>query len=619
VVRKIKDSTLLASLPNEDHAPALAARAMASGMASWHTRLRDTIRAQLSLFSITQTRDPIPLSNERLGALYYVGALACLAFALADPSCEEVTSYRTDYPISKCEQMLSTFSCHTADYDEVAGLGHSKAFNARNCLGGVAELLPIVGFHPPSSCRDIVEATFACQTADYNESIGLGLSRTFTSADCPSGDDAVAVVPVFDANVPAADCRTIVEPEFTCVTADRDVTVFPARGGAKNFTSADCPHDGIGTAAVFAAHDARVCGDLLEDIVTCATTRCSHVVLGVADDDGGGVDLAYGGTVGTASPHDTCEECLRYFQAIGGHASNRRRLRGCRENFGQCCGLEPSFWAPFHAEGDTLDGDAWDSTYNGVEFCPIGSNALRGTRCVAADSTACECPDPEFLTGKAVDRMSCSDVIGVADVASCASACGETFDATTEYWGALSFRKDQIVGAQFGAPRLEYAYTTCEGTHPNANVTFATCAGTRAVPVVFDQCKGTIEMPVAYEFCDGFVTVCPSTPVSVRLSQAMAYATTWMSLLSAVYAFLGQRVLDEEEAENARRRQGGGNEGGEEEDFELFGKGKPRGAVDEETGAFDADLGGVLPVVPSVLESEGELPQLPRLPPMNPR
>jgi len=41
--------------------------------------------------------------------------------------------------------------------------------------------------------------------------------------------------------------------------------------------------------------------------------------------------------------------------------------------------------------------------------------------------------------------------------------------------------------------------------------------------------------------------------------------------------------------------------------------------VDEETGAFDADLGGVLPVVPSVLESEGELPQLPRLPPMNPR
>ena len=370
---------------------------------------------------------------------------------------------------------------------------------------------------------------------------------------------------------------------------------------------------------MFAAHDARVCGDLLEDIVTCAATRCSHVVLGVADDDGGGVDLAYGGTVGTASPHDTCEECLRYFQAIGGHASNRRRLRGCRENFGQCCGLEPSFWAPFHAEGDTLDGDAWDSTYNGVEFCPIGSNALRGTRCVAADSTACECPDPEFLTGKAVDRMSCGDVIGVADVASCASACGETFDATTEYWGALSFRKDQIVGAQFGAPRLEYAYTTCEGTHPNANVTFATCAGTRAVPVVFDQCKGTIEMPVAYEFCDGFVTVCPSTPVSVRLSQAMAYATTWMSLLSAVYAFLGQRVLDEEEAENARRRQGGGNEGGEEEDFELFGKGKPRGAVDEETGAFDADLGGVLPVVPSVLESEGELPQLPRLPPMNPR
>ena len=238
---------------------------------------------------------------------------------------------------------------------------------------------------------------------------------------------------------------------------------------------------------------------------------------------------------------------------------NRRRLRGCRENFG-CCGLGPSFWAPFHAEGDTLDGDAWDSTYNGVEFCPIGSNALRGTRCVAADSKACECPDPEFLTGKAVDRMSCGDVIGVADVASCASACGETFDATTEYWGALSFR-DQIAGPSSGRGWNTRTRRARDAPERERDVRDVRRDARRQW---FSISARGQSRPVAYEFCDGFVTV-PFHPVSVRLSQATAYATTWMSLLSAVYAFLGQRVLDEGSGERATTTRGG-NEGGEEED-----------------------------------------------------
>ena len=74
-------------------------------------------------------------------------------------------------------------------------------------------------------------------------------------------------------------------------------------------------------------------------------------------------------------------------------------------------------------------------------------------------------------------------------------------------------------------------------------MTFTACSGTRDVPVTFASCEGTVDTPVSYSVCDGFVSICPETPTSVRFSQAMAYAATWMSALAFVYNFLGQREL----------------------------------------------------------------------------
>ena len=130
--------------------------------------------------------------------------------------------------------------------------------------------------------------------------------------------------------------------------------------------------------------------------------------------------------------------------------------------------------------------------------------------------------------------------------------------------------------------KVEFTYQECLGTHPEANVTFATCRGTkrvqvewascdatalvptafdtcngtRSVPIEFETCYGTRDMsvqfatcegtqdlPVSYELCDGFVVVCPQTPTSVRFSQAMAYASTWMGALAGAYAFLSNRAM----------------------------------------------------------------------------
>ena len=41
--------------------------------------------------------------------------------------------------------------------------------------------------------------------------------------------------------------------------------------------------------------------------------------------------------------------------------------------------------------------------------------------------------------------------------------------------------------------------------------------------------------------CDGFTNVCISTPISVRMSQALAYSTSLMGLLALIYNFQCKR------------------------------------------------------------------------------
>ena len=123
-------------------------------------------------------------------------------------------------------------------------------------------------------------------------------------------------------------------------------------------------------------------------------------------------------------------------------------------------------------------------------------------------------------------------------------------------------------------------------------MTFAGCSGTRDVSVTFASCEGTADTPVAYSVCDGFVTICPETPMSVRLSQAMAYAATWMSALAFLYNFLGQRELtrqlarrvdrvvakndlvdgDDDEDEGRRRRRQTGDGAKKGDDVDAAGK-----------------------------------------------
>jgi hypothetical protein len=109
-------------------------------------------------------------------------------------------------------------------------------------------------------------------------------------------------------------------------------------------------------------------------------------------------------------------------------------------------------------------------------------------------------------------------------------------------------------------------FDTCNGTR-SVPIEFETCYGTRDVSVQFATCEGTRDLPVSYELCDGFVVVCPQTPTSVRFSQAMAYASTWMGALAGAYAFLSNRAMQKaalpaKEEKAAPRADGGEDDSG---------------------------------------------------------
>ena len=67
----------------------------------------------------------------------------------------------------------------------------------------------------------------------------------------------------------------------------------------------------------------------------------------------------------------------------------------------------------------------------------------------------------------------------------------------------------------------------------------------------FDTCQGTIKTPSTFESCTGFVN---ENLISIRIAQALAYSSTLISILSAVYEFFAKRELRKQardRAENA--------------------------------------------------------------------
>ena len=63
----------------------------------------------------------------------------------------------------------------------------------------------------------------------------------------------------------------------------------------------------------------------------------------------------------------------------------------------------------------------------------------------------------------------------------------------------------------------------------------------------YDSCEGTLMEPITLSSCDGFTNVCISTPISVRMSQALAYSTSLMGLLALIYNFQCKRENQKKE------------------------------------------------------------------------
>ncbi len=537
--------------------------------AASRAKYKSSLAAQLSFFSITQTDDPIPRTNFSFSVYYVLGALAALLYALLDPSCVEVTAYRTDVPIDDCTSMLASFACRTADFDLATGEGFTRTYNSLTCLGGKNTSEGVLGTHQPSKCPDIQEASFKCKTADYDQAAGTGLERTFTPAACPSQADTL-VIPVYNDSYPPSTCLFLQEDTFDCRTADYDATTTPVTGYKETFNVGTCPTTGSGTATgdVHSWHSVSSCGSLAETNVKCRrASGCGFDVAGTVDDSGGGPDFSYGGlgvsgTETGVTSTMSCEECVK--TANGYTATGYNDAHYCRHDYGLCCGLEPSWYTAWtdkagwvaHDDGMmgtyTTTADNYE-TGGGYPYCPAGSMSLASTACAATRKTACDCP-ADVQTGKTVTKSACGDPQAV-DYSSCGTACGKTYDSSAGRWdvggtpfysitGAVEATSSSGITSTAATTGLTYwTYDECFGNFVNAPVTYTACAGTRDVPVVFDTCTGTVEVDVSYTVCDGFVTVCPETPMSVRFSQAMAYSAAWMSALAFVYNYLGQREL----------------------------------------------------------------------------
>ena len=527
--------------------------------AATRAKLKNNLVAQLSFFSITQTDDPIPRTNFTFSVYYVLGALAALLYALLDPSCKELTAYRRDAPIDECTEMLATFTCRTADYDRATGAGFARTFDAFTCLAGKNYTEEVFGAHSPSKCSEFKDASFKSRTADYDANTGTGLERAFSPAACPSRDNA-ANIPVYSDENPPATCTAIQETTFKCRTADHDATTTPVTGWEQEFTVATCPTDGFGSGNVFAWYDVSDCGNLDETTLTCRrTSKCGSNVQGSAVDDGGDLDFSYGGSMSSTYPHATCLDCISNNLETGGFMAPAN----CRKDHGQCCGSEPVWYEDVKQQnfnwmsGSMLMGDYTDETIAGRTNCPAGSMDLMGFHCVATGETACECPE-SVQTGVSVAKTSCADPVALDDYAACGTACGKTYDSSSRSWDASGDSFFHITGAVVATGKSStgvshYQYEECQGTKSFTPVTFAGCSGTRDVSVTFASCEGTADTPVAYSVCDGFVTICPETPMSVRLSQAMAYAATWMSALAFLYNYLGQRELTRQLARRVDR------------------------------------------------------------------
>ena len=118
----------------------------------------------MNFFGYAPVENPLPGLNVLLTLVHLLGTIAFFVYAFVDSSCDEVTVYKTDQPLSTCAGMLATFTCRTSDYDAATSTGHEKTLNNKNCLAEQTEA--VYGWHPREKCSELVESALTCKVSE---------------------------------------------------------------------------------------------------------------------------------------------------------------------------------------------------------------------------------------------------------------------------------------------------------------------------------------------------------------------------------------------------------------------------------------------------------------------
>ena len=139
----------------------------------------------MNFFGYAPVENPLPGLNVLLTLVHLLGTVAFIVYAFVDSSCDEVTVYKTDQPLSTCAGMLATFTCRTSDYDAATSTGHEKTLNNKNCL--VEQTVAVYGWHPREKCSEIVEETLTCKISETANANDAGQTRAgVAKAACAS-------------------------------------------------------------------------------------------------------------------------------------------------------------------------------------------------------------------------------------------------------------------------------------------------------------------------------------------------------------------------------------------------------------------------------------------------
>ena len=136
----------------------------------------------MNFFGYAPVENPLPGLNVLLTLVHLLGTIAFFVYAFVDSSCDEVTVYKTDQPLSTCAGMLATFTCRTSDYDAATSTGHEKTLNNKNCLA--EQTKAVNGLHHHDRCSEFDELLFPCQTTDFVGGVQGYRQITMSKSNC---------------------------------------------------------------------------------------------------------------------------------------------------------------------------------------------------------------------------------------------------------------------------------------------------------------------------------------------------------------------------------------------------------------------------------------------------